>query len=317
MLWVNGKESDIEVKEDGNRQDYRIRIYDPSVGKFLSVDPLRKSYPELTPYQFASNTPIEGIDLDGGDVRHIQMFRGQMYESLASDAIRHPIPSGAYLPSNGAATGGSANARRGFIAAGTVVIGVVAAPTVGLMAESGFWRIALWGSLPQNQMLVAEGITFTAGALNPGPDDISPGSSSNKLGGYARQTLLKVPRFAKKLLGTNSQIHVLGLHVWEGPDAIRYLEGKAKAAYMAQTEGQGIMILGANPRRREIAEEILHHEQLLKYGKDYFTSNPYLMEVEAQNILLKIGKDEKWSKKEMDEIIRARETWTKKLENSN
>jgi hypothetical protein len=29
------------------------------------VDPLTKGYPELTPYQFASNTPIQAIDLDG------------------------------------------------------------------------------------------------------------------------------------------------------------------------------------------------------------------------------------------------------------
>jgi hypothetical protein len=35
------------------------------VGRFLSVDPIIKSYPELTPYQFASNSPIENIDIDG------------------------------------------------------------------------------------------------------------------------------------------------------------------------------------------------------------------------------------------------------------
>ncbi len=29
------------------------------------MDPLTKKYPELTPYQFASNRPIDGIDLDG------------------------------------------------------------------------------------------------------------------------------------------------------------------------------------------------------------------------------------------------------------
>lgn len=29
------------------------------------MDPLTKSYPMLTPYQFASNRPIDGIDLDG------------------------------------------------------------------------------------------------------------------------------------------------------------------------------------------------------------------------------------------------------------
>lgn len=61
----NGKENDNEVKGDGNQQDYGFRIYDPRAGRFLSVDPLAKSYPELTPYQFGSNRPIDGIDLDG------------------------------------------------------------------------------------------------------------------------------------------------------------------------------------------------------------------------------------------------------------
>jgi len=61
----NGKENDSEVKGDGNQQDYGMRIYDPRVGRFLSVDPLQKDYAELTPYQFASNTPIESTDLDG------------------------------------------------------------------------------------------------------------------------------------------------------------------------------------------------------------------------------------------------------------
>ncbi len=33
--------------------------------RFLSVDPLTHKYAELTPYQFASNRPLDGIDLDG------------------------------------------------------------------------------------------------------------------------------------------------------------------------------------------------------------------------------------------------------------
>jgi RHS repeat-associated protein len=57
--------NDNEVKGEGNQQDYGFRIYDPRLGKFLSIDPLTKEYPELTPYQFASNRPIEGIDQDG------------------------------------------------------------------------------------------------------------------------------------------------------------------------------------------------------------------------------------------------------------
>jgi RHS repeat-associated protein len=62
----NGKELD-KNNEFGtsNVYDYGFRIYNPSIGRFLSVDPLTRSYPELTPYQFASNTPIKAIDLDG------------------------------------------------------------------------------------------------------------------------------------------------------------------------------------------------------------------------------------------------------------
>ena len=59
----NGKEKDPDL--DGNNYDYGFRIYNPQIGRFLSVDPLIKKYPELTPYQFASNTPIQAIDLDG------------------------------------------------------------------------------------------------------------------------------------------------------------------------------------------------------------------------------------------------------------
>ena len=61
----NGKENDNEVKGNGNQQDYGMRIYDTRLVRFLSVDPITSSYPMLTPYQFASNTPIQAIDLDG------------------------------------------------------------------------------------------------------------------------------------------------------------------------------------------------------------------------------------------------------------
>jgi RHS repeat-associated protein len=58
-------EKDDEVKGNGNSLDFGERIYDSRIGKFLSIDPLTKSFPMLTPYQFASNRPIDGIDIDG------------------------------------------------------------------------------------------------------------------------------------------------------------------------------------------------------------------------------------------------------------
>lgn len=62
----NGKELDKNGEFGSlNHYDYGFRIYNPGIGRFLSVDPLTQKYPELTPYQFASNTPIWAIDLDG------------------------------------------------------------------------------------------------------------------------------------------------------------------------------------------------------------------------------------------------------------
>jgi RHS repeat-associated protein len=57
----NGKENDNET----GWQDYGMRMYNPKLNRFFTVDPITAKYPELTPYQFASNRPIDGIDLDG------------------------------------------------------------------------------------------------------------------------------------------------------------------------------------------------------------------------------------------------------------
>jgi len=69
----NGKEKDDEIKgASGTSYDYGFRIYDPRLGRFLSVDPLTKEYPWYTPYQFAGNTPIEAVDIDGLEPGHTQ-----------------------------------------------------------------------------------------------------------------------------------------------------------------------------------------------------------------------------------------------------
>jgi RHS repeat-associated protein len=64
----NGKEKDNEVSGSGNQYDYGFRIYNPRLGRFLSVDPLFRSYPFYSPYQFAGNMPIAAVDLDGLEI---------------------------------------------------------------------------------------------------------------------------------------------------------------------------------------------------------------------------------------------------------
>ncbi|NEN24149.1 hypothetical protein G3O08_11615 [Cryomorpha ignava] len=61
----NGMEKDDEVKGRGNSINYKARIQDTRLGRFLSVDPLTMQFPYYSPYQFAGNKPIIAIDLDG------------------------------------------------------------------------------------------------------------------------------------------------------------------------------------------------------------------------------------------------------------
>ena len=63
----NGKENDGET----GTQDYGLRIYNPSLGKFLSLDPLFKGFPWNSPYSFAENDVIRCVDLDGGEKKDV------------------------------------------------------------------------------------------------------------------------------------------------------------------------------------------------------------------------------------------------------
>ena len=90
----NGKENDNEVKGEGNQQDYGLRIYDPRLGRFLSVDPLSAEYPWNSTYAFAENDVIRSIDLEGAekDVRTFSytVSNGETIAKVTSDNYKQP-----------------------------------------------------------------------------------------------------------------------------------------------------------------------------------------------------------------------------------
>ncbi|OOG76498.1 RHS repeat domain-containing protein [Algoriphagus sp. A40] len=62
----NGKEKDPSGQwSNQSHYDYGFRIYNPTIGKFLSVDPLAKEFPWNSSYAFAENDVIRNVDLDG------------------------------------------------------------------------------------------------------------------------------------------------------------------------------------------------------------------------------------------------------------
>jgi RHS repeat-associated protein len=85
----NGKERIYEVNGRYHQYDYGMRIYDAMFDRFWTVDPITSKYPMLTPYQFASNSPISGVDLDGleylgSNEARIEVVRGIVKLKIAN-----------------------------------------------------------------------------------------------------------------------------------------------------------------------------------------------------------------------------------------
>jgi len=76
----NGKVDDDEIKGASNSINYDVRIFDPRLGRFLSVDPLTKMFPFYSPYQFAGNKPIVAIDLDGREELDYRTYQQGMIQ---------------------------------------------------------------------------------------------------------------------------------------------------------------------------------------------------------------------------------------------
>lgn len=61
-----GQEKDDEISgSTGSHINYKYRIHDTRIGRFLSIDPLTKDYPHNSPYAFSENRVIDGIELEG------------------------------------------------------------------------------------------------------------------------------------------------------------------------------------------------------------------------------------------------------------
>jgi len=58
-----GQESQDDL--DYNEYMYKFRMHDPSMGRFLSVDPLSEKYNYNSPYAFSGNRVIDAVELEG------------------------------------------------------------------------------------------------------------------------------------------------------------------------------------------------------------------------------------------------------------
>lgn len=80
----NGKEEDGEIKGEGNSYDYDARIYDPRVGRFLSVDPQWHETPDWSPYRAFFDNPMYYIDSDGEREKNALKYANYKLTTLPS-----------------------------------------------------------------------------------------------------------------------------------------------------------------------------------------------------------------------------------------
>ncbi|MGB4832489.1 MAG: RHS repeat-associated core domain-containing protein [Chitinophagales bacterium] len=63
----NGKENVDDVYGNDVAVDFGARVFDPRLGRWLSIDLLNEKYPQLTPYCFVNNNPIIYKEVNGKD----------------------------------------------------------------------------------------------------------------------------------------------------------------------------------------------------------------------------------------------------------
>jgi RHS repeat-associated protein len=97
-----GHERDAEVG-----LDYMLaRNYDPEIGRFLSMDPLARKYPSISPYAYVANNPVNAFDPDGRLVVFINGFPfdgriNQQYWGAFVETIMANYPDEAAIFFNG------------------------------------------------------------------------------------------------------------------------------------------------------------------------------------------------------------------------
>jgi RHS repeat-associated protein len=92
----NGK----EMQDDFglNMYDYGARFYDPSLGRWHSVDPLAEKYLSWSPYNYTLNNPIKYLDPDGNDILIFYVDNGQN-KSFRFNGSSNGLPNNTFVKS--------------------------------------------------------------------------------------------------------------------------------------------------------------------------------------------------------------------------
>ncbi len=93
-----GRENDHE----SNLGSFGVRHYDPTHGRFMSVDPLWAKYAPLQPYHYAGNEPVGRLDWDGKEITYVGKNQKiiNALKHFYQSAIDHFVKRGAFEAAN-------------------------------------------------------------------------------------------------------------------------------------------------------------------------------------------------------------------------
>ncbi len=180
----NGKENDNEVKGEGNQQDYGMRIYDPRLERFLSVDPVTADSvtgDNFNRYWYANNNPYGFVDPDGRFVQLAAIAVGAAAGGLVGASI-----SGYKSYSE------TGSVKFGAVASGFGQGALVGAATV--LGGAGLGAMATSAGATATGVTVAQvsGGAYSAGAATfiTGPAaDLAKGDEMRPVGEYRKDAL--------------------------------------------------------------------------------------------------------------------------------
>lgn len=93
-----GHEKDDELKGIGNSYDFGERMFDPRVGRFLSLDPLEEQFPSFSPFNYAYNIPLRFVDFGGdGPTDIILLGKNGSSLTIKTDLIDIKVNAGSVL----------------------------------------------------------------------------------------------------------------------------------------------------------------------------------------------------------------------------
>ena len=108
----NGKELD----EETGLYYYGARYYDPRASIWLSVDPLAEKFPNVNPYAYCLDNPINAIDPDGRDVIVLGNSSGAKRAGHQAVLIGDNKRGWIYISKDGAAKSGGAHGKSRYTA---------------------------------------------------------------------------------------------------------------------------------------------------------------------------------------------------------